>query len=467
MKVDAGVTVQLGRLERRGVLLGLSPAQTGVLGTGLFLVVVGEYSFGAPGLLLTLPVWALLAGLALVRYQSRELLAWLPLVASWMSRTVHAGRSYRVNLADVGSTAIRIPGVRGRLAVLSAPGSGAALLHDRGLSTVTAALRVSGAGFVLAEETEQWQLVSGWSRLLAGLCQQPKVRRAQVLVRTAPHGGAEITRWWSEHALPAGSWAARILAEVVSTAKSSSTAQDCFLAISLRVPRRHLGTAVDVSPVVRQLDAIETAVRSAGLHLEGWVTPARLASVLRGPFDPTGRRTEPGTNLVGPMAVDEEWDALRTDTAHHAVYWVQEWPRSQTHAGFLQPLLLAPGEHRTLSLIAEPLRPAKALKDIRRAKVEHIADAAQRARMGQVEDESVRAQAADLARREQELVAGHGDLRFVGLLAVSANSREALNGACASAEGAAAQSMCELRKLVGQQAAAYAAAALPFARSVT
>lgn len=87
--------------------------------------------------------------------------------------------------------------------------------------------------------------------------------------------------------------------------------------------------------------------------------------------------------------------------------------------------------------------------------------------MGQVEDEAVRAQAADLARREQELVAGHGDLRFVGLLAVTAASREELKGACAAAQGAAAQSMCELRKLVGQQAVAYAAAALPFARSVT
>ena len=146
---------------------------------------------------------------------------------------------------------------------------------------------------------------------------------------------------------------------------------------------------------------------------------------------------------------------------------MQEWPRSEVHAGFLQPLLLARGARRALSLIAEPLPPAKALKDIRRAKVEYVADAAQRGRMGQLEDEATRAEAADLVRREQELVAGHGDLRFVGLLTVSAPTLDELAAACAATESAAAQAMCEIRRLVGQQGQAFAAAALPFARGVT
>jgi hypothetical protein len=119
-----------------------------------------------------------------------------------------------------------------------------------------------------------------------------------------------------------------------------------------------------------------------------------------------------------------------------------------------------------VTLIAEPLPTAKALREIRRAKVEHAADAAQRARVGRIEDESTRAQVADLARREHELIAGHGDLRFTGLITVTAETLEELDGACAATESAAAQSMCEIRRLVGQQGLAHVAATLPLARGV-
>lgn len=107
------------------------------------------------------------------------------------------------------------------------------------------------------------------------------------------------------------------------------------------------------------------------------------------------------------------------------------------------------------------------MRDIRRAKVEQASDAAQRARIGQIEDESHRAEAADVARREAELVSGHGDLRFTGLLTVSAPDLDALDAACALTESAAAQAMCELRRLTGQQSAAFVAGALPLGRSTT
>lgn len=145
---------------------------------------------------------------------------------------------------------------------------------------------------------------------------------------------------------------------------------------------------------------------------------------------------------------------------------IRERPRSEVYASFLQPLL-ASGAHRTLSLTCEPLTAQRALRDIRRAKVEQASDAAQRARIGQVEDESHRAEAADVARREAELVNGHGDLRFTGLLTVSAPAPEQLDSACALTESAAAQAMCELRRLAGQQSAAFLAGALPLGRCTT
>ena len=96
------------------------------------------------------------------------------------------------------------------------------------------------------------------------------------------------------------------------------------------------------------------------------------------------------------------------------MYWIAEWPRSEVTASFLQPLILMPGVRRALSLTAEPLPATRALRDIRRAKVEHAADTAQRARLGQVDDEAAHAEADDVIRRERELADGHADLRFAG-----------------------------------------------------
>jgi len=164
------------------------------------------------------------------------------------------------------------------------------------------------------------------------------------------------------------------------------------------------------------------------------------------------------------MAIAETWSHTRSDSALHATYWIAEWPRSVTHPGFLRTLLLAPTAGRTFSLTAEPLPPAKALREIRRARAEQLADASTRARFGRVEEESSRAAATELTRREEDLIAGHGDLRFVGLIAVSAPTLDELEDACASLESSAGQAGCELRRLVGQQVQAYAAAALPLAR---
>jgi hypothetical protein len=166
------------------------------------------------------------------------------------------------------------------------------------------------------------------------------------------------------------------------------------------------------------------------------------------------------------VGVRETWSHVATGAAVHATYWVSDWPRSEAPASFLQPLLLGHGDDRTVSLLAEPLPLDKALRDIRRAKVEHVADAAQRTRMGQIESEATRAELAEIERREAQLVAGHGDLRFTGLITVTARDERELAERCASMETAATQAMCEVRLLVGQQGAAQLACCQPIGRGV-
>jgi hypothetical protein len=472
MTATSATSVRFGRLERRGVLLGLDGAQLTVLAIALVILVVAEYGAGAFGVAVTAPVWGALAAVALVSVAGRPMTWWLPIVAQWVVRRVFRATRYVARpLRATEPESLSLPGFPGRLAIAVSPTTGAALVFDRRSATVTGILELTGRGFLLEDPGSQDLRVKGWGRVLASLCQQPDIVRIQLLHRSSADGAAGVRRWWAEHALADAPWAARVVADLLAESTTLTDHRDCFLAVAVRVPRgsRSLNAAA-VFAAEQYLAAITDALSSAEVDVRCVVTPAHLRRVLRTAYDPArawdGPLAGSGTELVGPMGVAERWDCVRTDSAHHAVYWVAEWPRSDVHPGFLQPLLLAPGARRAFTLIAEPLSAAAALREIRRAKVEHTADAAQRSRMGRLEDASTRAEADDLLRREQDLVGGHGDLRFACLITVSAESRTELEAACRATEAAAAQAMCELRLLVGQQGQAHAAAALPLARGL-
>jgi hypothetical protein len=466
-------TVRFGRLEQRGLLLGLSAAQVALVGTAVLLVAMTGYAAGAPGVLVSLPLWASLLMLALVPVQGRPMVEWLPVAGWWLARRTGGTTRQCTPLGTTDSELLVVPGAAA-LTLTRGPGTDAGLVCDRRDDTITAVLAVHGCGFLLADPGAQAQQITGWGNLLGSLCQQPSIVRVQVLDRTVSGGSAPVQRWWATHAQDRSTWAVRVVADLVADTGRESVRHETLLAVAVRPRhmRRGIPTVESLTEVERHLATVEQAAITAGLRADGWISADRLVGLLRASFDPYSAAAHhdlPSAALPGVagMAMEEQWDHVRTDSAVHAVYWVREWPRSEVHPGFLQPLLLAHGTRRALSITAEPLPVARALRDIRRAKVEHAADAAQRARMGRLEDEATRAEAAELLRREQQLVAGHGDLRFAGLLTVTAASVDELHGECAAVESAAAQAMCELRRLVGQQAAAFVAAALPLARGVS
>ena len=107
-----------------------------------------------------------------------------------------------------------------------------------------------------------------------------------------------------------------------------------------------------------------------------------------------------------------------------------------------------------------------ARREIRRQKVEYLTDAEQKARIGQVADLSDTQEYQDVLARESEINVGHADMRFTGLIAVTAESKDELDAAVSQLEQAALHAECETRLLVGQQAQAFAAAALPLGRGV-
>lgn len=473
--------MQFSRLTRRGILLGLSLPQLIVLGIALLTVVAALYTSGGMGLAWTAPVWATAALLAAIPAGGRKVIEWAPILTRWMFRTYLGQLVYRrkiIKPRPAGTLAL--PGDAASLREWEDPETGAAMIHDPHAQTLTVILGVSHPAFVLLDPGEQQRRVSGWGRVLAATCRSGRIARIQVTERTLPDSGTGLAEWWRQHGTDDGSWAATTYKELIDRAGPAGErhATTISLALDMKAAARQIRTAGGgvrgAAAVLRQeMTTLTAALRAAELTATGWLTPGEVAVVLRSAYDPAAgpaleRHGALGRDLAtaGPVAVTETWDRLRSDSAHHAVLWITEWPRSQVYPGFLAPLVLSNGILRTLSLHYTPVRADQAARDLRKKKTELISDANQRHRIGQVEDATATAEYADVLQQEADLTAGHGVLRVSGLISITASTPEDLDAAVAAIEQAAIQASCETRKLVGQQAQAFTVAALPLCRAV-
>ena len=473
--------VQFSRLTKRGILLGLSLSQLMVLGVAVFLVVAGLYLAGGKGVLFTSPVWASCALLAAIPAGGRKLIEWLPIVARWVWRFYFGQLIYRrriIKPRPAGTLAL--PGDAAALREWEDPEMGAAMIHDPHTQTLTAILGVSHPAFVLLDPGEQQRRVSGWGRVLASACRSGRIARIQVSERTLPDSGTGLAQWWRTHGTDDSSWAATTYQELIDRAGPAGErhATTISLALDMNVAARQVrnsgGGMRGAAAVLRQeMTTFTTALRAAELASTGWLTPGEVAVILRCAYDPAAgpaleRHGSLGRDLAtaGPVAVTETWERLRSDSAVHTVLWINEWPRSQVYPGFLASLVLSNGVLRTLALHYIPVRADQAARDLRRKKTELISDATQRSKIGQVEDAGATAEYNDVLQQEAELTAGHGVLRVTGLICVSAPTVDELDAAVAAIEQAAIQASCETRRLVGQQAQAFTASALPLCRTV-
>lgn len=473
--------VKFSRLTRRGVLLGLSAAQLVTLGIGGASLVFAFYAGGGILVTYTAPIWVMSAVLTWVSIGGRRMVEWVPIAFKWLWRSTGKQLIYRrkvVKPRPEGTLAL--PGDMSSLREYTDPTTEAGMIHDPYTGTLTAVCEVTHPAFVLLDPSEQERRVTSWGRVLATVCRSGRVATLQVLERTLPDSGTGLAEWWAEHGTADGSWAANTYAELIDRAGPAGERHATTLSLSLdmHAAARQIRTAGGgirgAAAVLRQeMSTLTAALRSADLAPKHWLSCGQIAVILRSAYDPAvaatlERHGELGQSLAtaGPVSVNESWSRLRTDSAYHAVLWVSEWPRSMVYPGFLAPVLLSTGIQRSFSLLCTPMRSDQAARDIRKKKVEYISDQAQRQRIGQVEDASQSAEFRDVLQQEADLTAGHGVLRYTGLISVSAETVEDLDAAVAAIEQAAIQASCETRLLVGQQAVAFTAAALPLGRRV-
>lgn len=478
---DTGLSpVKLSRLSKRGILLGLSVAQLIALGLGVAAFIAGMMS-GGTWMLYSAAIWAPALLVGFVPLGGRPIVEWLPVAGNWAWRSLLGQTKYRARITrprPAGTLAL--PGDAAALRQYSDPVTEAVMVHDPHAQMLTVLLEVHHSSFVLLDPDEQERRVQAWGRVLATGSRSGRIARIQILERAIPDSGSGLAQWWAEQGQDDGSWVSETYKALIKRAGPAGERHISTISLSLdmkaatrqiRAAGRGLKGAAEV--LRQEMRTLVTALRAADLEPSDWYGPGQLAIMLRGAYDPEVsvalERTDGlGEELAaaGPVAVEEFWDRLRTDSGWHAVLWISEWPRSLAFPGFLAPVLLAGGVRRAFTLLCDPMRADQAARDVRKRKTEHISDRTQRQRIGQIEDATQSAELDDVLQQEADLVSGHGSLRYTGLIAITAATSDELDTAVSAIEQSAVQASCETRRLVGQQASAFAAAALPLCRGL-
>lgn len=492
---------RFGPLERGGVLLGMRWPQLGLM-VGLMVCVLG--ALRSP--LLVAPLWiAVAAGfgfVAFVRVEDRNIDQWVPVLWGFTMQkvsgnTVFRGGLFRLGRADVQIAKTVLPGPLSSLVILSVPvGNGryVAVVKDARKQTYTAVLQVRGSQFALLESGDQQTRVDAWGELLAGLTTGGgKLSRLQWLERTLPDSGDQLQRHWRVRGNDDNSWASEAYQQVIDSAGPVAQRHETYLSFQLRardarrmIQRAGGGDHAACAVLLNELRTMEAALSRAAINTVGWLPPRALAAVIRTTYDPysiemidqrggaladragglSGLPSGIDPAMAGPIRAVASWDHYRTDSGFHTTYWINGWPRVPSPAAFLAPLLMESTSRRTVSLVVEPLPGRKAEKAVNRRRMAHLGEQQMRDKIGKVTTQRDVAEAAEVERREQELVAGFGAYRFHGFVTVSADDLDGLAEACGEAETLASRSRLEMVRLVGEQDQAFSVGALPLAVGV-
>ncbi len=516
---------RFGPLERRGLIAGWRGGQIAVVAAGAVLAIAVLHRRPTlPDVAVAVLLVAVSIAVAWWPIAGRTAEQWLPTVIRWGASGLTGGRRRRAGIEVAGhcigpdgapclvSTGPQAGSGRdgygatgtprrrnarasqrarpaqarqGAFAGLEVLGFGAregdgtvAVVHDARALTYTSVMELLGHSFALLSGDEKERRVASWASILSSLARDRSiVHRVQWVATTMPDDGAAVDEHLaSRGVLPEAAAARSSYATLLRSTGGETCRHDVHLAIQLRATgatgraMRSLGGGEHAACALlsREVASLRRQLVAADVPVERVLDERALAALVRRALDGDHRprRGCPPCKVAWPwpLVTESEWGCLRADGSWHATYWVAEWPRVDVGSEFLGPLLLG-SVRRRVSVVMQPLSPARAVRQAERARTADIADAELRRRGGFLAT-ARRAREADVAvRREEELADGHASFRFSGYVSVSADSPEELASACDSTEQAASQSRLELRRLYGDQERAFTCT-LPLGRGL-
>lgn len=484
--------VKFPRYERRGIFMGLKWYQLSLVAAGVLSAIVASAAGGPVGLVATGPVWLSLVLLGVLQYSRIPYPIWGTLILLFFVRSVLGQTHYLVRPErPMKAGQLDLPGGLGNLK-LQPLGRGECVIVDPQAKEATAVLRCSTRSFALLDDDDKAWAAQAWSRVQAGLAQRSDIARMAVQDYTVPYPSSALQDFYDRTVPSAngernrGSWGHVAYQDLISAA-GAAMSHDVLLSLvvdtskSRRRIKESGGGRNGLERVLRlEVGAITTALATHGVKVEEWLSERRLLEVFRGSFDPDAvaeRALRPEGKALdetcstprassGPMAIEEHWTYLRTDSGFHQTFWVAEWPRQKVYPGFLHPLVYVGDFRHTVTQVIRAVPTLEALRDIRSAQEAHETRRRINARFDRPTTREQRAEEEEVSQREEEIVAGHGDVRPTAFVTITAASLEDLARHRHELESAAAGAFVELRLLAGQQWAAFIAGGLPLGRGM-
>jgi hypothetical protein len=468
--------LSLGQLVAIVVAIGLP-----WLGIQLGSVIAFAVLLAAGGVL----VW-----LTFMRVGGRYLTEWVrPAWGAAWSR-VRGSHVYRGAVFGPDSLAqgLDLPGDLASMRMISAPNPNGrdriGLMLDEQANSVTAALLTEGTPIILEESSEQAARLSDWEAVMESTCDEDSaISRWQLLFRSMPDSTNLAQKYYLDRVEDRDSRPAQALRELVAQAAPAAQRHEVFVAVTF--DRDRLGADVKAAGgddeaigvvVVERLAELQRQILDARIPVRGWLSPAHYAAVIHSAFDPDSlplydlqaaddHVLDPRT--AGPSATERHWRWYLHDSAMSSTIWVHELPRRPVHANWLTPLLQQTDVRRTVSLVVEPLSPARAERSINNQRLAAAGSIYMKQRHGLVVDARTQKELEAAQRLDDELAEGSGYFRYTMLVCCTATDAEQLRRAVASVRRRLTRIRCSTMVLYGEQDQGFFAGALPLGRGLT
>jgi len=344
-----------------------------------------------------------------------------------------------------------------------------------------AVLEVTAPGFGLLDASQQRERVDSWAIFQSTLVRHRGLARIQVLLSSRVSSPTAVRDYYASHVSEhVTEWAREQYEILLANSVANSPHRSQHIVVVLERARLHRdirsnggGKTGMVRVMEREIAALTGGLSDTGITVQSWLNSREASAVIRKAYDPassdsidnrSSARSGVAPDNAGPMSGVEHWDHLRTDSAFHITFEVAEWPRIPTLPDFLGAVTSLPFQH-SLSLYFAPVALKRSLKRIKseRGKIDSNREMRHH-RKNFREDSAFEVQEReDVSRRERELVQGFGDLEFLGLVTVTADTREKLDANASAFRTAAEGRGMEVRPMDGQQLAAFNCASLPLA----
>ncbi len=477
--------------DRTGWLFGLNLLQLLICGAGVALGILTMQAFGSlPGL----GVMALIVAIGALKFEGMTVVEGTPHLARFVKSRTRPERPWFSVVPLLGGDGTSGPSalVDHDLVVVDGASVGlrpgeVAVSRDRETNTYSATLRVAGRQFALVEPTAQDQLIAQWGLALqAFINERSEVASVRWSEWAAPAGLEEHHQWLEQQqATDALDEVRTHYQELLAEAGSQVTRHETLVTVSVDAAKVKLRRNNEDSRVAASIKLLLGEVRlfaqrleAAQLVVQGPLSPQEWSRAMRLRLDPSSRAgldarvralgEEAGASKpenAAPTAAVAHWTAWQTDQAWHRSLYVSEWPRLDVGAGWLGPLIAFDGSVRSITVFFEPIAPSKSRRSIRREASKLDVDSAHRRQQGFRVGADYNRAAQSVQEREQELVAGYGEVSYAGVITVTASSEAELEDATEQMVMAGAHVGLDLKPLSGRHAEAVCLS-LPLARSL-